>query len=240
LGMNSIDFLYGTHAVLAALQNPKRTCVNLFLTPKTEGQLQEKGVQVPKSCQVHLKDKAFFDQKCGEDAVHQFMALEAHSLPPLKIKDVQEAALLLVLDQVTDPHNIGAILRSAAAFGASALITQDKHSPKMTPVIAKTACGALEHIPLISVTNLSQTMEQLKKKGFFCYGLDEKGTTSLPKLQPAAQNILVLGAEGKGLRRLVAESCDEMVRLPMTDAMPSINVSNAAAVALYHLSTAIS
>ncbi len=141
----------------------------------------------------------------------------------------------MILDQVTDPHNIGAILRSACVLGADALIVQDRHSPDITGILAKTACGAAEHIPMIRVTNLARAMALLKSYDFWCLGLDERGSTYMADFTPPERTACVMGAEGKGLRRLTAETCDLLVKLPVFGAVPCLNVSNAAAVALYEL-----
>ncbi|MDP9195517.1 MAG: RNA methyltransferase, partial [Pseudomonadota bacterium] len=138
-------------------------------------------------------------------------------------------------DQVTDPHNVGAVLRSACAFGAMAVFLTEKNAPDTTPALAKSACGALEHVPLVRVTNLARALSDLQKSGFWCVGLAESGQRLLSDVDLTGRTALVLGAEGSGLRRLTMETCDEVVRLPATGPIPSLNVSNAAAVALYEV-----
>jgi 23S rRNA (guanosine2251-2'-O)-methyltransferase len=140
----------------------------------------------------------------------------------------------LMLDQVTDPHNVGAIISSACAFGAAGVVMQKKHAPALNGVLAKTACGAVEHVPVAFVTNLSRALEEFKEGGYFSYGLDERGEMDIGELgKKPGKCVLIMGAEGPGIRHLVKEHCDSLVRLPMHGPMPSINVSNAAAVALY-------
>ncbi|MCK5519402.1 MAG: 23S rRNA (guanosine(2251)-2'-O)-methyltransferase RlmB, partial [Alphaproteobacteria bacterium] len=173
------------------------------------------------------------------DAVHQDILLDCKPLEETLLIDllltVPDDAKILVLDQVTDPHNIGAILRSAAAFGAVAVVMQKIHAPEITGTLAKAASGAVEHVPLLREVNLSRSLEQLREAGFFCIGFDEKGKQPLSKINLTGKTALVLGAEGSGLRRLVAKNCDELVKLQTQGRISSLNVSNAAAVALYEL-----
>jgi 23S rRNA (guanosine2251-2'-O)-methyltransferase len=169
----------------------------------------------------------------GAEAVHQGIALEVAPLEPLPVESVRDARLLVVLDQVTDPHNVGAILRSALAFGADALLSTARHAPAETGVLAKAASGALDRLPLVSVPNLARVLDQLADFGFFRIGLDSEGETLLEASLHGDRIALVLGAEGKGLRRLTRENCDAVARLAMAGPLASLNVSNAAAVALY-------
>ena len=175
-----------------------------------------------------------------EGAVHQGLALETKPLAAPALEDVLGALprapaphILLLLDQVTDPHNVGAIMRSAAAFAALAVIVPEHGAPPVTGALAKAASGALEIVPLIRVTNLARTIERLKSDGFWCIGLDSAAPYSLTDIELPARIALALGAEGAGLRRLVREQCDYLARLPVRGALHSLNVSNAAAVALY-------
>jgi len=170
-------------------------------------------------------------------AVHQGIAILVAPLEEPSLEDVLarcgDNALVLALDQVTDPHNVGAILRSAAAFGAAGVIVTDRHAPADTGVLAKAASGALELVPLMRAVNLARTMEQLKEAGFWLYGLDERGDAPIGSLDLKGRACIVLGAEGEGLRRLTAEKCDRLVTIPTSAALAALNVSNAAAVALY-------
>jgi 23S rRNA (guanosine2251-2'-O)-methyltransferase len=173
-------------------------------------------------------------------AVHQGFLAAVAPLPDAAVEDIiaaaGEQALVVALDQVTDPHNVGAILRSAEAFGACGVLVTERHAPEETGTLAKAASGALERIPLVRVVNLARGLDQLKQAGFWALGLDERGDRNLADAGIGGRLVLTLGAEGEGLRRLTAERCDLLVRLPMKGAMPSINVSNAAAIALYELS----
>jgi 23S rRNA (guanosine2251-2'-O)-methyltransferase len=185
-------------------------------------------------------DRATLDELLGPGAVHQGLALRAGPLPELTADDLvarstdQDDAVVLVLDQVTDPHNVGAILRSAAAFGALAVMVQDRHSPEQTGVLAKSASGTLEKVPLVRVPNLVRALETLKKGGFWIAGLAADGPTTIAGAKLSGKIALCLGSEGEGLRRLTREACDHLLRLPMVPgAVESLNVSNAAAVALY-------
>jgi 23S rRNA (guanosine2251-2'-O)-methyltransferase len=223
--------LYGMHAVTEALGNSDRDCRTLYVVD---------GVPVP-DCAVPLVivTKPDMDKMCPQGAVHQGIALDCSALPEVGIEDIlirthaKKDSVIVILDQVTDPHNVGAIIRSCAAFGADGVVMQRKHAPELVGVLAKTACGGIEHVPVAYETNLSRTIEQLQEAGYFVYGLDERGENVIGDLKPGGKAVIVLGAEGSGLRRLVAEHCDALVRLPTKPPIGSLNVSNAAAVALY-------
>ncbi|MBV8492433.1 MAG: 23S rRNA (guanosine(2251)-2'-O)-methyltransferase RlmB [Alphaproteobacteria bacterium] len=191
---------------------------------------------------VQIIDRAAFERLLPAGAVHQGWAIEVEPLPETDVDDVLRAAavtegrsVVLVLDQVSDPQNVGAILRSAAAFGASAVILGVHGAPPATGALAKAASGALDTVPLVRVVNLARTLDRLKEGGFWCCGLDETAVESLASLDLGARVALVLGSEGAGLRRLLRERCDYLARLPTRAELPSLNVSNAAAVALYEL-----
>jgi 23S rRNA (guanosine2251-2'-O)-methyltransferase len=233
--------LYGLHTVIEALRNPQRRFGVLFVT---ENGLQRLGEGLgladgewPVTPTLVRPDA--FARLVGADAVHQGIALEALALPAMDLHELPDDGVVVVLDQVTDPHNVGAVLRSAAAFGATGLIMTERHSPEASGLIAKAASGALEHVPLILVGNLSQALAALGERGFWRIGLDSEGEVSLPQALNRPPLALVLGAEGKGLRRLTRERCDVLARLDMLGAIKSLNVSNAAAVALYALNTGI-
>ncbi len=236
----SNTLLYGQHAVLAALKNPGRTCKVLYTTQKAAKGLPN--LKLPAGCDHKTVDNDFFKNAFDEGTVHQHIALDCTPIPQMHLEDFldqtkdQPHTFIAILDQVTDPHNVGAILRSAAAFNIQALIVQDKNAPGLTPALAKIACGAVEHVPVIEVTNISRTLETLKSKHFFCVGLDERGSQYLGDIVPHQKLAMVLGAEGPGIRRLVKESCDKLVKLPNSEQMPSINVSNAAAICFYEIS----
>jgi 23S rRNA (guanosine2251-2'-O)-methyltransferase len=173
------------------------------------------------------------DRLVEPDAVHQGAIIEAEPLAPVRLTDLGEASLLLVLDQVTDPHNVGAIMRSAVAFGASAIVTTNRHSPAESGVLAKAASGALELIAHIEVRNLAEALETLRQQGFMTLGLDSEGPDMLENSFEGARIALVLGAEGKGLRQKTRQTVDRLARLDLPGPIRSLNVSNATAVALY-------
>ena len=224
-------YLYGVHTVRAALDNPLREKRNLLVTPNALLRLTESGgtgkVRVTETTPKEL------DRLLGVEAVHQGMALEVEPVSRFGLNDVKTPRLIVVLDQITDPHNVGAILRTACAFGADAVITTARHSPRETGVMAKSASGALDLVPLIEVRNLGDALETLKQRGLTVLGFDSEAP--LP-LKPRAEDTplaIVLGAEGKGLRQRTRETCDEVVRLDMPGPIKSLNVSNAAAIALF-------
>lgn len=230
-------WLYGLHAVAAALANPKRRARRLLLTADAEEALLAR-LPRPWRLQAERVEKNRFQTFLTEDAVHQGAALLADPLPPADLEEAITASNgpVLLLDQVTDPRNVGAILRSAAAFGAAAVVMQDRNAPPETGALARTASGALEIVPVVREVNLSRTIQTLQKAGFWVMGLDGAAKRELAEAKPTDRRAaLVLGAEDTGLRRLQRETCDELVRLPMMPEVESLNVSAAATVALYEL-----
>lgn len=224
-------WLYGTHAAKAALANPRRKVHRILATDRTRDLLPG-GV----SAEILTPDE--ISRLLPQGAVHQGIALLCEPLLGLNLED--EVALLppgdrivVVLDQVTDPHNEGAVLRSAAAFGAAAVIVQDRHAPPESGVLAKAASGALDLVPRIAVVNIARTLERLGRMGFWRVALDSDGDTTLAEAATKGDTALVLGAEGAGLRRLVREHCDVSAHIPIASESGSLNVSNAAAIALY-------
>jgi 23S rRNA (guanosine2251-2'-O)-methyltransferase len=228
-------WLHGVHAVAAALANPQRRCRRLLLTEEAERTLAER-LPPPWSVPAERIERARLDQMLGRDTVHQGIGLLVDPLAQPQLTAILERpGPLLVLDQVTDPRNVGAILRSAAAFGVAGVIVQDRHAPEETGVLAKAASGALETVPLIRAVNLSRTLVALKAAGVWTVGL-AADAKKLRGTDMAGRRIaLVLGAEGEGLRRLTRETCDELAGLAMPGTMESLNVSAAATVALYEL-----
>jgi 23S rRNA (guanosine2251-2'-O)-methyltransferase len=223
--------LYGYHAVREALRAKKRACLDLFATAAAAEKLAEEikasGVA------LHIVESETLFSRLGQDSVHQGVFLEARPIPALDISEIDvRSGLVLVLDQITDPHNVGAILRTASAFAVDAVIVTDRHAPEFSGVLAKAASGGLEHAPIVEVVNLARALDQLGEVGFLRVGLDSEGPTSLDKAPLTRPTALVLGAEGKGLRRLTRERCDILARLDMPGAIKSLNVSNACAVAL--------
>jgi 23S rRNA (guanosine2251-2'-O)-methyltransferase len=229
--------LWGRHAVEAALLNPERNHRKLWAT--REGVAALDG-ELPADFPVEWASAADLGRLVARDAPHQGLVLDCDGLEDVYIEDVlsgEPDRPLLVLDQVTDPHNVGAILRSAAAFGAAAIITQDRHSPPESGTLAKSASGALESVPWIRVVNLARAMELIAEAGYWRIGLDGKGTSTLAEALPTGPVALVLGAEGEGMRHNITQHCDAIARLPITSAIESLNVSNAAAIALYAIAT---
>jgi 23S rRNA (guanosine2251-2'-O)-methyltransferase len=228
-------WLYGLHAVAAALTNPARRLRRLLLTEEAQQTLTRR-LAPPWPLPPEQVDRGRIDHLLGRDIAHQGAALLADPLAPPSLQHALERpGPLLVLDQVTDPRNVGAILRSAAAFGAAAVITQDRNAPEETGALAKAASGALETIPLLRAVNIARTLIALKAAGCWVVGLDAGGGALTGPAFADRRVALVLGAEGEGLRRLTRETCDEIAGLTMKGAMESLNVSAAAAVALYEL-----
>lgn len=231
-------WLWGRHAVEAALLNPERTVIRLLVTPEAQDTFEPGGTVLPE-----VVDRAVIDSLLGATTVHQGIALLVRPLPDVGVEDIirlvedRKSAVIVVLDQVTDPHNVGAVLRTAAAFGAVALLVQDRHTPDESGVLAKAASGALERVTVARVSNLVRALDTLRASGFWVAGLAADGTSTLASAKLSGKVVLTLGSEGEGLRRLTREHCDLIVRLPMAPGgMESLNVSVAAAIALYEVS----
>ncbi|BCH24802.1 23S rRNA (guanosine(2251)-2'-O)-methyltransferase RlmB [Mesorhizobium sp. L-8-10] len=224
--------LYGLHTVRAALDNPRRRIRKLLVTRNAQERLGIADLAAL-PFESELVEPRAIDRITGSEAVHQGALLEAEPLKPKALSALGETPLVIVLDQVTDPHNVGAVMRSAVAFGAGALITTSRHSPHESGVLAKSASGALEHIDLIEVKNLADALGQLHEAGFRTIGLDSDGPAELEATFAGGRIALVLGAEGKGLRQKTRETVTALARLDIPGAIRSLNVSNAAAVALY-------
>ena len=229
--------LWGRHAVEAALLNPERNHRKLWAT--REGVASLDG-ELPANFPVEYASPADLARLVARDAPHQGLVLECDALEDVFLEDVLQAdptRPLVVLDQVTDPHNVGAILRSAAAFNACAIVTQDRHAPPESGTVAKSASGALEVVPWVRVVNLSRALEEIAEAGYWRIGLAGSGTSTLGEALPTGPVALVLGAEGEGMRHNITQHCDALARLPISSAIESLNVSNAAAIALYAIAT---
>jgi 23S rRNA (guanosine2251-2'-O)-methyltransferase len=243
---NFSAWLFGTHAVLAALANPKRQCQRLAIASQTANGLEPLVVDAAQlgghdNLVVEIRDKNELSALLPPNAVHQGVALLSAPLESPHIEDLCKraenlnSATVVVLDQATDPHNVGAVMRSALAFGALAVVVQDRHAPDITGTLAKSASGAVEKLDYIKVTNLSRALDDLKAAGFWCLGLDSNASEPLNSLDIPEKTALVLGAEGAGLRRLSRESCDLEAHIPMSGTMESLNLSVAASVSLYEI-----
>ncbi|WP_412058510.1 TrmH family RNA methyltransferase [Bartonella sp. DGB2] len=229
--VNGQIHLYGFHTVEAALKNPARRAFRLYCSPNAFKRLNQKEASLP--CPLTLTSPKELDRLVGSDAVHQGIILETEPLKPRALSALSDTNLVLLLDQITDPHNVGAILRSAVAFKAGALITTHRHSSQESGVLAKSASGALEMIDHISVRNLSETLNTLHEIGFISIGLDSEGPCLLEKSLHGKKIALILGAEGRGLRQKTRTTASRLARLDMPGLIKSLNVSNAAAIALY-------
>jgi len=228
------ELIHGRHAVEAALGNPRRKLRKLWVTLNARQRLD---FALPPGLEIQTVDVSELDRMVGPEAVHQGLVLEALPLDTVPLEDIKPEGLVLVLDQVTDPHNVGAITRLAAAFGVQALVMTERHGPGQSAVLAKAASGGLEHVAMVKEPNLARAIDDLKQMGFTVIGLDsEAGMTleSAPAHYPLA---LVLGAEGKGLRRLTRERCDALAKIALPGNIISLNVSTACAIALYVATT---
>ena len=223
--------MYGWHTVKAALQNPARRLRKLLVTENAARRLSEEAIA--SAIKPEVVRPSAIAERLLPDAVHQGLYLETDPLPSPAVEDLPAKGVVLVLDQITDPHNVGAIFRSAAAFAATAIVTTQRHSPDATGALAKAASGALEYVPFVSVQNLARGLAALKQSGFLVVGLDSSGDSDLASLPLRAPLALVLGAEGKGLRQLTKETCDHVARIDLPGEIKSLNVSNAAALGLY-------
>ena len=223
--------LFGWHTVKAALENPPRHVRRIFATENAARRLAEDGVALAEPPQIVRPE--VIAKRLGPDAVHNGLLAEADPLPELDLEDIAAEGIVLVLDQITDPHNVGAILRTAAGFAVSAIVTTARHSPEATGVLAKSASGALEYVPIVSVQNLARALAALKERHYHVVGLDSTGEADLSDMRLSSPLALVLGAEGKGLRQLTRATCDQVARLDLPGKIKSLNVSNAAALALY-------
>jgi len=229
--------LWGKHAVSAALDNPERRILKAWTTREAATFMQ-----FPKDVPVTMAEAPDLGRLVPSDAPHQGVVIEVEPLADVwldgLLADAPDRSLLLVLDQVTDPHNVGAILRSAAAFGALGIVTQDRHAPPESGVIAKAASGALERVPWVRVVNLARALDEIAEAGFWRIGLAGDAETELKDALGPQRVALVLGAEGEGMRHNTRQHCDALAKLPISDAIESLNVSNAAAVAMYAAATA--
>jgi 23S rRNA (guanosine2251-2'-O)-methyltransferase len=230
-GSDGPAILYGWHTVTAALANPERKIRKLWLSENAAKRLADENIDT--RITPDIVRPSLIDQRLGPDAVHQGLLAEADPLPSPDIDTLAQEGIVLVLDQITDPHNVGAILRSAAAFAVKAIVTTARHSPEATGVLAKSASGALELVPLVLVQNLARALNELNDRGFLTVGLDSEGSENLGAVSLRQPLALVLGAEGKGLRQLTRETCNVVARLDMPGEIKSLNVSNAAVLALY-------
>ena len=226
-----IDTIYGLHAVRAALAAGRRTPLALYASAQAAERLSD--LLASTDAPVKIVAAEELTRRLGERAVHQGVMMESRPLPPVTLDDiVVRSGLVLVLDQITDPHNFGAIVRTAAAFAADAVVTTTRHSPDMSGIVAKAASGGTEIVPIVEVVNLARGLEALEDAGYFRVGFDSAGTDDFEAVALRAPTALVFGAEGRGLRRLTRENCDVLARLDMPGPIKSLNVSNACAIAL--------
>ncbi len=242
-------WIYGIHAALAAISNPARDCRRIVLAETANQELETRVAQaiteahkaLPGRPAVERVSRTDMESLLPPSAVHQGLAVLAQPLGETAIEDIvrdcteKGEAVVIVLDQATDPRNVGAVMRSAAAFGAAAVVVQDRNAPAITGALCKAASGAIEKVPFVRVVNLARALGMLKDGGFWAAGLDPVARRTLAEADLSGRVALVLGAEGRGLRRLTRDTCDELVKIPLNTGTDSLNLSNAAAVALYEL-----
>src|SRR5271154_6070173 len=225
-----VSLIYGFHSVAAALKAPRRELIRLYATAAAAERLS--GEIAARGLETRIMSPEEISTRAPREAVHQGLLLEARPLAPIDVADLPANGLVLVLDQITDPHNVGAILRTAAAFAVDALVTTERHSPDFAGALAKSASGGLEHVPICSVTNLARALAEMGDMGYWRIGLDSDAPVRLSDETLSRPLALVLGAEGRGLRRLTRERCDRLGRLDLPGPIKSLNVSNACAIAL--------
>ena len=238
--------LWGRYAVTAALETPLRPLYEVFFTESNQDKIHALIKQGPfelenGNTKFHVVPSKELAALLPENSVHQGIVAIVKPLEPEKldylINETREnrTSFVVVLDQVTDPHNLGAVIRSAAAFSADAIIVHDRSTPRLDGVLGKAASGALENISIIRIKNIARAIEQLKKNGFWCLGLSDSALNDLSNMQIPTKTALVLGAEGMGLRRLTRDTCDELARLPTSSNFPTLNISNAASISFYEI-----
>ena len=231
---SELDIIYGAHSVEAALRNPARRIEGLWVTKNALARLLARLGGFP--VEPEIVHPRILDKRLGPEAVHQGLLLEAVPLTQPRLDHISRQGIVVILDQVTDPHNAGAILRSCAAFSVTALVTTARHSPEVSGVLFKAASGAMELVPFVKVTNLARAIEELKSYGFHVVGLDSEAEKPIEAIRNGTPLALVLGAEGRGLRQLTKQNCDELLRFDLPGPIKSLNVSNACALALYAVS----
>ncbi len=223
-------WIYGKHAVKAAVLNDKRKVFRVIVLPQNRDFLADCSVK------LDIVDKDYFLSLFGRDTVHQGCAAQVLPLDEVFLENLpDDDCPIVLLDRVTDPQNIGSVLRASAVFGAKAVVIPEVNSPEVTAVIAKVASGALESIPLIKVKNLVQSIKMLKKSGYWCLGLDERGEKKIGEVDLSGKFVLVIGSEGQGMRRLTRENCDFLVQLPSVGSFTTLNAAQAATVSLYEI-----
>jgi 23S rRNA (guanosine2251-2'-O)-methyltransferase len=225
-----VSLIYGFHSVTAALKAPRRELIRLYATAAAADRLSSE--ITARGVDLRIMSPEEISGRAPREAVHQGLLLEARPLAPIDVADLPANGLVLVLDQITDPHNVGAILRTAAAFAVDALVTTERHSPEFAGALAKSASGGLEHVSVCSVTNLARALAEMGDMGYWRIGLDSEALNPLTDEAISRPLALVLGAEDKGLRRLTRERCDRLARLALPGPIKSLNVSNACAIAL--------